>query len=573
MKKTIRILITILLAVLIGASVVWYLFVYDRAFTRDTLISQARFHDLHGNSRMSSWFYDMAYNFSDHDEGVAIELANQYKKTGNYTKAELTLTRAISSGPTAELYTALCRTFVEQDKLLDAVNLLDNVSDPQVKAELDALRPTAPAADYAGGYYSQYMDIHLTSSAGTIFYTMDSSYPTTAGSVYGEGITLPTGETTILAVSVNEDGLVSPLTTLEYTITGVIEEVTFTDPAIEAAIRSLIGVDEDDTVLTNQLWSITEFTVPENAATFADLELMPYLQTLTLQNHTLDSLNVLSSLTSLSTLDLTGCDFPSEDLTILASLPVLSRLTLADCSLSTIANLSGAQALTYLDLSNNTVRNLEALTTMPSLAELNLQHNAVTSLENLSSLANLQKLNLEFNAVTDLSPLTSCAQLSWLDVGNNQLSQLNGISSLPGLTYLSVSHNTLSDISAIASCTQLTELNISNNSITDISALSALSKLEFFNFSSNQVAELPQWPDGCPLQKIDGSYNALTNIDILQKMESLTYVYMDYNQLTNIDALANCYRLVQVNVFGNQISDVSSLRDHDIIVNYDPTVE
>src|SRR5699024_7773862 len=111
---------------------------------------------------------------SDHDEGVAIELANQYKKTGNYTKAELTLTRAISSGSTAELYTALCRTFVEQDKLLDAVNLLDNVSDPQVKAELDALRPTAPAADYAGGYYSQYMDIHLTSSAGTIFYTMDS---------------------------------------------------------------------------------------------------------------------------------------------------------------------------------------------------------------------------------------------------------------------------------------------------------------------------------------------------------------------------------------------------------------
>lgn len=573
MKKTIRILITTLLAVLICASVVWYLFVYDRAFTRDTLISQARFHDLHGNSRMSSWFYDMAYNFSDHDEGVAIELANQYKKTGNYTKAELTLTRAISSGPTAELYTALCRTFVEQDKLLDAISLLDGISDPQVKAEIDALRPTAPTADYASGYYSQYMDIHLTSSAGTIYYTMDNTYPTTAGPAYGESITLPTGETVILAVSVNEDGLVSPLTTLDYTITGVIEEVTFTDPAMEAAIRSLIGVDEDDTVFTNDLWSITEFTVPESASTFGDLSLMPYLQTLTLQNHTLDSLEVFSSLTSLTTLDLTNCNFPSEDLTILASLPVLSRLTLANCSLSTIANLSGAQALTYLDLSNNTVRNLEALTTMPYLTELNLQHNAVTSLENLSSLANLQKLNLEYNAVTDLSPLANCTQLSWLDVGNNQLSQLNGISSLPALTYLSVSYNSLTDISAIANCTQLTELDISSNDITDISSLSTLSKLEVFNFSANQVAELPQWPDGCPLQKIDGSYNALTNIDSLQKMESLTYVYMDYNLLTNIDALADCYRLVQVNVFGNQISDVSSLRDHDIIVNYDPTVE
>ena len=56
-------------------------------------------------------------------------------------------------------------------------------------------------------------------------------------------------------------------------------------------------------------------------------------------------------------------------------------------------------------------------------------------------------------------------------------------------------------------------------------------------------------------------------------MQSLTYVYMDYNLLTNIDALADSYCLVQVNVFGNQISDVSALREHDIIVNYDPTVK
>ena len=87
------------------------------------------------------------------------------------------------------------------------------------------------------------------------------------------------------------------------------------------------------------------------------------------------------------------------------------------------------------------------------------------------------------------------------------------------------------------------------------------------------MESLPDWPEGCPLQTIDGSYNALSNIDVLKKMQSLTYVYMDYNLLTNIDALADCYRLVQVNVFGNQISDVSSLREHDIIVNYDPTVE
>jgi Leucine-rich repeat (LRR) protein len=83
---------------------------------------------------------------------------------------------------------------------------------------------------------------------------------------------------------------------------------------------------------------------------------------------------------------------------------------------------------------------------------------------------------------------------------------------------------------------------------------------------------LPEWPEGCALQTIDGSYNALTNIDVLKNMEHLTHIYMDYNLLTNIDALAENFCLVQVNVYGNEIPDVEALRDHDIIVNYDPTV-
>ena len=114
-------------------------------------------------------------------------------------------------------------------------------------------------------------------------------------------------------------------------------------------------------------------------------------------------------------------------------------------------------------------------------------------------------------------------------------------------------------------------VSFEKNENGDISALKTLTKLQSFDFSSNQVAALPEWPEGCALQTIDGSYNALTNIDGLKNMQSLTHVYMDYNLITNIDALKDCYCLVQVNVFGNVIKDVSALRDKDIIVNYDPT--
>lgn len=573
MKKATKVLISALLALLIILSIVWYLFVYDRTFTRDTLLGQARYQDLHGNSQLSSWFYDMAYDFSGHDESVAIELANQYKRVGNYTKAELTLYQALSSQPTAELYTALCRVYVEQDKLLDAVNLLDHIADPQIKAKLDAARPAVPAPDQAPGYYSQYIDLHLQSGEAQIVYTTDGNYPTTSGPVYANSIHLPAGETSIHAIAVDKNGLVSPLTVLDYTITGVIEELTFVDKNMEAAIREQIGARGDSPLYSNQLWNITEFTVPENVSVIADVVHLPYLEKLVVQNRTIDSLSVLSDLTKLKSLDLTGSRFPAEDLTILAGLPALTSLNLSDCSISNIAALAGANNLTQLDLSHNTVRNLEAIAPMTNLVELSLQHNAVTDLSQLSSLVNLRTLNISFNSVTNLAPLSSCTALATLDASNNQIGSVNGITALPALTTLNLEKNSLTDISPLGACTELKDLNIGSNSLTDISPLVTLTKMEKFNFSSNQITDLPVWPDGCALQTIDGSYNQLTSIDILQKMKDLTYVYMDYNLLTSVDSLADAYCLVQVNVFGNQISDVSKLREHDIIVNYDPTVK
>ncbi len=573
MKKTAKILVPILLVLLILTSIVWYLFVYDRPFTRDTLLAQARFHDLHGNARISALFYDLAYDFSGHDENVAIELANQYKAHGNYTKAEFTLTSALSSKPTAELYTALCKTYVEQDKLLDAVSLLDKVTHPEIKAQLDAARPSAPICDFEPGYYSQYMDIHLFSSVDTIYYTSDREYPSINGAIVDGPISLPAGETTIHAIAVSPSGLVSPLTVLGYTITGVIEEVTFTDVAMEAAIRGVLGADADDTIYSNQLWNVTEFTVPVGVATYGDLSLMPYLQTLVIREQNIGSLSCLSSLSNLKTLDLTGSRFPADELYVVAGLPVLTDLTLSQCGLSTIEALAGAPSLSNLDLSSNTIRNLDVLSSIPTLQELHLEHNAVTDqyIPALGTLTNLESLNLSYNSITSLAPLSGCIKLNSLVADNNKLTNLTGVSDLSLLTHLSVDYNKLTDVSILSKCTALTNLSIANNSITDISALSTLTNMEIFDFSSNQVEALPNWPEGSALQTIDGSYNALTTIDSLKKMESIAYIYMDYNLLTSLDALAECYCLVQVNAFGNEIPDASALREHDIIVNYDPT--
>ena len=571
MKKAAKFLMPLVLGLLIIASIIWYLFIYDRAFTRDTLLNQARYQDINGNSRLSSWFYDAAYNFSGHDENVAIELANQYKHDGNYTKAELTLTEAIHNAPTVELYAALSRAYVEQDKLLDAVHLLETVSHPQIKAELDVQRPIAPVPDYAAGYYSEYIHVNLESRAKYIFYTVDGTYPSIDGLVHQEAITLPSGQTTITAIAVSEDGLVSPVAVLDYTVTGVIEEVTFADPAMESAIRQKIGVDSDRVILTNQLWDITEFAVPADAKTLSDLSYLPNLTHLEVCGLAIENLDFLSSLMKLDSLNLSGSSFPAESLAMIAVLPSLNSLSLADCSLSTIDYLENAGSLTKLDLSSNTLRNLEVLKTMPELKELELQHNAVNSLEALESLDHLEILNISFNAINTLNPLSSCTKLTELIADNNSLHDLAGLKNLSQLQHLSVDYNSISDISDLSANAALKNLSIASNSITDISVLKKLGNLEILDFSGNHVDTLPDWSKDCPLQTIDGSYNALTSLDALSKLQSLTHVYMDYNLITDIDSLENCFCLVQVNVFGNAIADVSKLRERDIIVNYDPT--
>ncbi len=571
MRKFARFVLPVLLALLAVASIFWYLLDYDRAFTRDLLLKEARLNDARGNSALSAWFYKLAYAHSGNDEDVALELAEQYKSDGNYTKAESSLSKAISASPSAALYTALCGTYVEQDKLLDAVTLLANVSDTGIRAELDTARPASPVPSQEPGVYNTYISVALSSSSGgTIYYTTDGEYPTIQNE-YTDPIVLPLGETLIRCVCVDENGLVSSVSAYSYTVGGVVELAIFADTDIEYALRDQLGMTRTEDLYTNDLWEVTEFTVPSTAWTLEDLSKLTHLESLTITNLPDESLQYLVGLDELRTLDLTGCRFDASELKILASLPNLEKLILSDCALSTIADLSEATNLTYLDISSNTIRNLEPLTGMTNLKELYLKLNAVTSLDVLANLYNLETLDISFNSVSSLEPLAHCSKLTWLDASNNTISSVKGLASLQLLTSLSLNYNSLSDISELGACIQLKELSFNNNSVYDISALGSLYNLEIIDFSYNSIPALPDWSQCSALRVVQGAYNSVNSLYVLSGLPNLTYISMDYNDLTDISYLADCPNLVQVNVFGNAITDVSALTEHSIIINYDPT--
>ncbi len=577
MKRFFKVLIPLVLAIVIIFCIGWYLFTYDRDFTRDVLLTGARYCESNGHTTLSAWFYDRAYDLAKDNDAVAIELAQQHKAAGNYTQAESTLTRAIEDGGGVDLYIALCKTYIEQDKILDAVKLLGGITNPETKAALDALRPAAPQASPAPGFYNQYISVSITGEGGTLYAHPVAEYPSIHDEPYSEPIVLVDGENTIYAVVVADNGLVSPLAVLGYTVGGVVEPVTFADPAVEQSVRQILEVGQDEVIMSNQLWTITSFTVPEGTTTLADLKHMLYLEELVVHNCPSGELSHLASHTQLVSLEIVDTPLSSSDLECIGSLTALETLTLQGCSIATTTALADLTQLTYLDLSNNTILNIDALAGMDKLTYLNLHQNALTDLSSLSGLPALKELNVSNNILTSLSPVLSITSLTWLDASGNQLTEVNNMDLLSNLSYLSVAENLLTDVSPLASCTSLTELNIARNYITDITMLNTLTGLVTLNFSSNQVTAIPEFPTDCALVTIDGSYNQITTLKPLAGLHDLNTILMDYNaEISKLDWLADNHTLIMVSVYGTKVNDmtkITCLTDNSIIVNFTPIQE
>ena len=572
MKKAFRVLVPLLMSIVILISIGWYFLKYDPDLTRDILLDQARYLDEIGNHSGAVWFYNLAYRQSEQDDGVAIELAEQYKSIGNFTKAEYTLSNAIADGGSAELYIALCQTYVEQNKLIDAVTMLNNIGDPNMKAQLDALRPAAPEPSLAAGSYSQYITLDLNAKHGTVYMTTDQEYPSLETDAYEGPVSLPAGETVIYALTVDDNGLVSPLAVYSYLIVGVVEEIHFVSQDFEAALKAQLGFAEDRTVYSNELWDVQSFSMPASVTDYTDLKWLPNLKELEIRNGSFNSLLDIAQLNKLHTLIITDSIVGAADLAAIAVLPELTELTLSNCQISSITNLSGATSLEYLDLGGNAIRDLDVLSGLTQLKALCLDHNAVISLEAIAGLTSLQILDVSYNSLVSTLPVSTLHNLTYLDVSGNGLMVLEGLENLTSLTHLYAAYNNLTDVSILGNCTRLVELNVSNNTLLNIDVVSQMPRLEELNFSYNEVASLPQFSANSALWAVSGDYNQLSSLEALSGLRNLAYVYMDYNEnIRSVDPLANCYSLLVVSLYGTKVSDVSALSEMSVVIHYDPT--
>ena len=551
MKHALKIILPIILilALIIGACC--FFLIARRDLTESIFVYWGEHFYEAGRYSRAVAFYKAAMHFAPKDADLAICLADAYKKSGNYTKAEYTLVSAITQIPdSVQLYVALSKTYVEQDKLLDAETMLGRITNGAVRTQIDALRPAAPVIEPESGNYSEYIDVTVTGASGTVYAVCNSDFPASEQDVYTGPISLEAGESKIVALSVAENGLVSDAVYAGYTVGNVVEEVKLADAGMDAYVRELLGKTAGSAIMSDELWAVEELDLPDTVASLEDLPYFTGLHSLSLHHGTGLDLSVLSQLPTLRKLDLSGCTLSTAAMNTIVTLSELTSLNLSGCAVAEIDALIGLQKLETLDLSNNTVSDLTALSALLALRELNLTNNPITSLSNLKN----------------------CTELETLYAGQCAITRIAGLADHTKLKTLVLSGNKITDISALAGCTAIETLDLSGNSISDISVVSGFKKLVDLNVSSNQITDLPQFDADTPLWHVDISHNQIESLAGLEGNLAVNFINADYNRVKSVAKLESCIMLVRMNLWDNPVDadEVKQLQDIGILINYNP---
>ena len=272
MKHTLKIILPIILILAIVIGACWFFLIARRDVTESIFVYWGEHFYEAGRYSRAVAFYKAAMRFAPKDAELAIRLADAYKKSGNYTKAEYTLVSAITQIPdSVSLYVALSGTYVEQDKLLDAETMLSRITNDAVRTQIDALRPAAPVIEPESGNYSEYIDVTVTGSSGTVYAVCNSDFPASAQDVYIGPISLEAGESRIVALSVAENGLVSDAAYAGYTVGNVVEEVKLADAGLDAYVRELLGKTAGSAIMSDELWAVEALDLPDTVASLDDL--------------------------------------------------------------------------------------------------------------------------------------------------------------------------------------------------------------------------------------------------------------------------------------------------------------
>ncbi len=261
------------------------------------------------------------------------------------------------------------------------------------------------------------------------------------------------------------------------------------------------------------------------------------LEELTIKYIDNNTLDFLTSLTKLRSLELNFADGSFSDINVFYGLPNIEELSLIDmCQLKSIDFVKNMPKLNNLTLYNCSIISVEPLRDNIVLTELNLSNLAVTDLSVLPTLKSLQTLtvhdvNVEIDAFPNLGDLSLLKKLS-LDSR-----YLNSIHNMTNLECLELEEYYYSTIDTMATLTGLKSLKIDlcDKDLSGIQQIAALPNLE----------DLVLHLDSYEWYYIDPIFSSSSikslNLICSSSHSGIRYLCIDFNKITDNNVLKNLY--------------------------------
>lgn len=484
--------------------------------------------------------YALSLQLKKNNEAVYSGYADALSGLQDHESAQEILDLGIARISGAEsLYLRKAQLYSAQGKISEAAAFLDTVENSYIAKKLQDRRPAALVYSPAQGRYGTAQKITLQMRAGeTIYYTLNGEAPTTSSAVYTEPITV-SATSTLTALAVNGEGLVSPRLQLTYEIDNANEAITFTDAKIERMVRTALN-QQSGALYAARLASVT-----------------------TLSNEGIDgeirSLKDLEYLHGLTNLYLDG-EYLIEDYSPLAALPALSDLTLSDCGISDsdLAALSACSTLTGLYIHNNHITTLDPLRSLVYLEYLDAAENEIISAAAVAELPLLTYLNLSGNGLTHAEEIADATALTVLDLSHNRISDLTPLAGLTELAQLSIAGNTPGNIKKLTALPKLISLDVSSCGLTSLSVVNDFPALQVLFAEDNQIASISTFRK--PITELYLNRNPLVDLSPLQGQAELMILEASGTQIDAVDFLAGHPKLITLDVSGTKVTDATVLK-------------
>ena len=200
-----------------------------------------------------------------------------------------------------------------------------------------------------------------------------------------------------------------------------------------------------------------------------------------------------------------------------------------------ISHLDKFTHLRCLDISCNLLETIEGLESNTLLCELRLYSNEITQISGVAGLKNLVQLSLQMNSIKNLGRgLKGLAKLEVLRLDMNSITEVDGSINLEG-------------------CNSLVNLNLANNAVESVQNLFCLHKLEKLDLSYNRLSNIVSLANCSSITELNLNGNNLSGLFEVPALKSIQILTLSNNSISEIRTSNQCKHLVELQANNNKI--------------------